>query len=580
MGKIHKLMKDGKVIHPATTTDAVVHPGTETCVSNLFNEINVSVVYPRGGVDGTDRYAFSDAIERIPDVLRSAGVKCSFLNASGEPETWEYRGGTFIAQSSWQKLHECLQDIYGESTQFPISQKGMLGILKSFYSGDSKHHYVRAGSLCQDGSVNDFLPNWRTIEKAEFISGAYVRSMTEIESPFVNYVTFDSNYNVVRYGRFTEEGVILKEAGERYISVCFYKDGDAYIGGSSFLASEAVSRAIYVAQAFPFEGYVNASGEFVPHILHVTTDYLACRSLKISLTWAIESLGASCVNFYDKDKKWLGGLSAAYARDGVAVDEIVPVPEEAFFVRVTARNDHPHECMVYGLRNMSLPLINRNVNFVGMSIWWYDGHQLAGGMGGGETAAGYQTLLKDTFSFLSDTGTSYCYSGNSLGATSDGDAMSICNKMPGWRPSANALWTLDTITNDFKRNIPVGTMADYTGNTGKMTYFGALRVFADKIDALSGDDKIVIVGNSLRRNNSGYTSSSKNTAGATLLHYEKALMEVALKNKWWFVDQFRLCGVTDDTIALTTIDGLHLNNLGYRLAVIPWVNVFNMFVSH
>lgn len=98
-------------------------------------------------------------------------------------------------------------------------------------------------------------------------------------------------------------------------------------------------------------------------------------------------------------------------------------------------------------------------------------------------------------------------------------------------------------------------------------------MFADKIQELSGDNKIVIVSNACRRNNDGYTSTSTNTVGATLISYEKALMEIAVKNKWWFVDQFRLCGVTDDTIEYTTIDGLHLNNLGYKLAVIPWINV-------
>lgn len=219
--------------------------------------------------------------------------------------------------------------------------------------------------------------------------------------------------------------------------------------------------------------------------------------------------------------------------------------------------------------------IEKNINFVGMSIWWYDGKTLAdggSGIGGGEIAIGYQTLLKNVYRFLSDTGTKYCYSGSSLGATSEDDSSSICSKMGTWQPSENAIWTLDTITNDFVRDIPLGEKTDYDNNTGKTTYYGALRVFADKITELSGDDKIVIVSNTCLRN--GWNTQTINKNGNTIVDFEKALMYAAVKNKWWFVDQFRLSGITSDTALFTTIDGTHLNNLGYKMAIVPWFNVF------
>ena len=101
MAKIHKLTKDGQVIYPATTTDAVVHPDLKVPVSRLFEEVNVSKLYPTGGTDGTDKYTLETAIAKIPTSLRNAGLKCSFLDGEGKPETWEYRGGTFTAASSW-----------------------------------------------------------------------------------------------------------------------------------------------------------------------------------------------------------------------------------------------------------------------------------------------------------------------------------------------------------------------------------------------------------------------------------------------------------------------------------------------
>lgn len=219
--------------------------------------------------------------------------------------------------------------------------------------------------------------------------------------------------------------------------------------------------------------------------------------------------------------------------------------------------------------------INRTVRFVGMSIWWYDGNTLsASGFGGGVKAKGYQTLLKQVFNFKNTV--NYCYSGFSLGGTSASDGASICNKMSTWSGSDGDIWTLDTITNDFKRNIPIGTINDYNNSTGITTYFGALRKFKDTITSLCGSNHIVICSNALRRNNASYTSISKNTVGHALLDYEKALMHVASLNNWYFVDQYRLSGINDDTLQFTTLDGLHLNNFGYTLAVKPWIEQFTI----
>lgn len=218
--------------------------------------------------------------------------------------------------------------------------------------------------------------------------------------------------------------------------------------------------------------------------------------------------------------------------------------------------------------------INKNVRWVGHSIWWYDGNVLAGTE---EVARGYQTLLGEQFNFK--TTSKYCYSGQSLGGLTTDDALSLMNRAGTWTGAAGDIWTLDTITNDFRRNIPIGTIDDYNNATGITTYYGALRAFKDKVVALSGEDAIVISSNSLRRNNSGYTSTSENTEGHTLLDYEKAVMTIAALNGWYFVDQFRMSAITDETLSITTLDGLHLNNFGYKLAVLPWVSAFDILYS-
>lgn len=78
MGKIHKLTKEKQTIYPATITDAVVHPDLKVSTSKLIEEINVSKLFPTGGIDGSNKYTLETAIAKIPKSLQTVGIKCSF----------------------------------------------------------------------------------------------------------------------------------------------------------------------------------------------------------------------------------------------------------------------------------------------------------------------------------------------------------------------------------------------------------------------------------------------------------------------------------------------------------------------
>lgn len=142
MAKTHKLSKNGETIYPATTTDAVVHPTLKVSASKLIGEINVSNLYPTGGMDGTNKYTLESAIAKIPTDLRTVGLKCSFLDDSGELESWEYQGGTFTATGSWlviggKKLVEF------EASKEPVPH-GNIYIREMYLEGDfdKTHRYV------------------------------------------------------------------------------------------------------------------------------------------------------------------------------------------------------------------------------------------------------------------------------------------------------------------------------------------------------------------------------------------------------------------------------------------------------
>lgn len=103
MAKKVKITKGGQTVYPATVMDAVVHPDLRVDASKLIEEVNVSKIYPTGGIDGTNKYTLETAIAKIPASLRNVGLKCSFLSDAGDTESWEYKGGTFTSTASWRE---------------------------------------------------------------------------------------------------------------------------------------------------------------------------------------------------------------------------------------------------------------------------------------------------------------------------------------------------------------------------------------------------------------------------------------------------------------------------------------------
>ena len=99
MAKKVKITKGGQTVYPATVMDAVVHPDLRVDSSKLIEEVNVSKIYPTGGIDGTNKYTLETAIAKVPASLRNVGLKCSFLDDGGKLQTWEYLGGAWAAGS-------------------------------------------------------------------------------------------------------------------------------------------------------------------------------------------------------------------------------------------------------------------------------------------------------------------------------------------------------------------------------------------------------------------------------------------------------------------------------------------------
>lgn len=210
--------------------------------------------------------------------------------------------------------------------------------------------------------------------------------------------------------------------------------------------------------------------------------------------------------------------------------------------------------------------IGKSWNAVGHSIWWQDGLAYPSTS---TIAVGTQTLVKEKVTFTDYN--KYAYSGRSLAGTSDSDTQSILQQKSVW-VSAD-IWTFDSITNDFKLNRPIGTENDFLNNTGITTFYGALRLFHDRMKELN-PNYLCICASPLQRDYSGYTSWSKNTLDHSLKDYTDALLWVANRLSWRFVDQFNYSGINIDNLGVNTRDGLHPNNIGYAKYAGLWINEF------
>ncbi|AGK96815.1 SGNH/GDSL hydrolase family protein [Clostridium pasteurianum] len=122
--------------------------------------------------------------------------------------------------------------------------------------------------------------------------------------------------------------------------------------------------------------------------------------------------------------------------------------------------------------------------------------------------------------------------------------------------------TIASGTNDFKLNVPLGTlgvMGDTTFDTN--TFYGAYR---DAIEYMLGQSptmKIILL-TPLQRDNSSYDVNYTNTAGAKLIDYVNAIKNIGEMYSLRVIDQYRFSGISKKNLSTLTADGLHPNDVG------------------
>lgn len=120
-------------------------------------------------------------------------------------------------------------------------------------------------------------------------------------------------------------------------------------------------------------------------------------------------------------------------------------------------------------------------------------------------------------------------------------------------------------TNDFKLNVPLGTISPVKSAFDTNTYIGAYQKMVEYVLTQNPDIEIVIL-TPAQRNNGGYSTETINSAGHKLIDYVNAAKSVAEKYSATLVDIYSDSGISDFKINAFTYDGLHFNNKGYEKA--------------
>ena len=83
----------------AESENPIANRAVKDTMDKITTEYNVSAFHPDGGIGGTDKYTLETAIVKVPESLRNVGIKCSFLDEGGKPQTWEFTGGEWAGAS-------------------------------------------------------------------------------------------------------------------------------------------------------------------------------------------------------------------------------------------------------------------------------------------------------------------------------------------------------------------------------------------------------------------------------------------------------------------------------------------------
>ena len=286
----------------------------------------------------------------------------------------------------------------------------------------------------------------------------------------------------------------------------------------------------------------------------------------------IENAFGLCAVYYDSNKSFV-----SYKDIGVSTKNVtfnVPTGVSYIGFNIVNANLSGYNCTVNGKilgEKYSIEWLKESTN--NNSIWknkiyishgdsttWQDKRAYIQGEHIGEIARGYQTIFSETVGLGSYN--NFGRSGWSMGVVNDNG---IVNTIKG--VADYGIYNLCTIacgTNDFKLNVPLGTLGVIGDTTfDDSTFYGAFRDSIEYILTSSPTIRIVLM-TPLQRDNGGYDVNYTNSAGHKLIDYVNAIKAIGEMYGLPVCDMYGNSGFTKKTLSTYTMDGLHPNDVGYK----------------
>lgn len=175
---------------------------------------------------------------------------------------------------------------------------------------------------------------------------------------------------------------------------------------------------------------------------------------------------------------------------------------------------------------------------IGDSITYLNDHQ---DETGNRITKGYMTLIAEKFPHIH-----YINQGHN-GWTS----VNIAEKIESLGLVKADVYTVFLGTNDWWQGQPLGTLTDYTQNTGTGTVYGSFRIITTKLKQLNKKAKIILI-TPMQRGDFVYINDAKNNAygsyklkkGQSLEEFANAIVEIGKLEEFRVVDLYHDSGIT------------------------------------
>ena len=134
------------------------------------NELNISYLFPTSGEGGTNKYTLAGAIAQVPSEYRTIkGLNITFVsNETSEPETWEYKGGSW-AVDSFSEVGANKFSKVDKVNNYLLNSKLPISYDKNRYisGSEQKGRYINSEGKIVGGHPNYAVSSFVVINKGE-----------------------------------------------------------------------------------------------------------------------------------------------------------------------------------------------------------------------------------------------------------------------------------------------------------------------------------------------------------------------------------------------------------------------------